>query len=175
MIKRPSLITETQPLVFSHNISLAAPVAGRVVPIDEVDDLALHCGVWGSGVAIATRATVCCVPFDGVLEQADLASQRWVLKAKNGLRVMLQLGPLSRSLYAERLQPQLSAKQPFTRGQVLTYLDPVWLKSQIGEVFCIVTVLTTKNIVGIMPNRLGQQIEAMDDLMQLYLNIAKTG
>ncbi|MFC3095914.1 hypothetical protein DRW07_06620 [Alteromonas sediminis] len=174
MMTWPSLLTLAAPETFSHELVLASPMAGRVVALSSLNEPALSQEMWGCGVAINTRATVCSVPFDGIVESADLTRQRWVLKARNGLRVMIQIGVLPQSLYAERLQPQLKPKQKFTQGQILTYLDPVWLASQLGELYCVVTLLSTKQIIAAVPNRLDQHVDAMDDLLHLYLNITKT-
>lgn len=170
----PTLLADSPPDNFTHQVELLAPMAGKVCSLNDTGDIALQSGVWGNGVAISTRSTVCSVPFDGSIEKADLTAQRWILKATNGLRVMIQIGTIASPLYAERLQVQLKPKQKFNAGQVLAYLDPVWLVSKLGQLHCTVTILNSKHISAIVPTKLGTQIDAMEGLMKLYLHVART-
>ena len=168
-----SLLTSAPPESFSHKISLLSPMTGKAVQLKHIDDAPLQAGIWGDGIALAIRKTACYTPFDGQVERIDLASQRWILRAKNGLRMMIQIGPIKQSLMGERLQLQIREKAHFTAGQVLVYVDPMWLNTQIGQTYCIVTVLTKKAITSIVPVSEDTQVDAMNELMSLYLNLTK--
>lgn len=164
-----SRITDTPPEEYKHCIPLLSPVAGRVESLNTTRDLPLMQGIWGCGVAISTRHSSCIAPFDGVIESIDIPSQRWQLKAKNGLRVMVQIGQPQQSLFGERLQLCAQEGEKIIAGEAFALFDPIWLRANIDDFYCAVTILNQKGITAIVPQKLGKNISTAETLLSIYL------
>ena len=169
MIHRTIPYSASVPEKFKHKLPLASPVSGVVVPLTGVSDIAVKTGVWGEGLAIKTRSSSLASPVEGKLEKLDLDSQRWFIRAKNGLRIMLQLGPVNSPLYSERLNVLKRENGDIKKGDILTYFDPVFLEKTCGQCFCIFTVLNRKGITALVREENGTRLSSENTALYVYI------
>lgn len=76
-------------------VSVVAPIDGQVVPLEQVPDQVFSSRVLGDGVAIipndTSRMTVL-APMDGECESATDAYNAFVIRAENGIEILVHVG-----------------------------------------------------------------------------------
>jgi phosphotransferase system IIA component len=169
VIHRPIAFASSKPSAYKHKLPLSAPVSGLVETLTTVPDPSVQSGVWGEGIAIKTRSSALVSPVEGHVEKLDINAQRWFIKAKNGLKLMLQLGIVGKSLHGERLQICKREKHAVKQGDVLSYFDPVFIERHCGHCVCIFTVLNRKGIKALVPALDGARIDPENTALCVYL------
>lgn len=169
MITQPSDIKNTRPDEFKHEIVLNAPVSGELVALFDLHDPFLTTGIAGEGIAIRTRSVECRSPITGKVLKLDIGEQKWTLKSKQGLKLTIQIGPVVKPLYGERLKVIKRETDFITTQDVMTYFDPLFLTQQWWHCYCIVTVLNKKGIKAIVPEPVGTKVIPENPLIRIYV------
>lgn len=170
-IKVGSLLANEKPTAFTHTLNVLAPVSGEIVSINEAKNIQLSCGVWGEGIAIKTSTTRCHSPVEGVVESIDIVSQRYIIKAKSGLRLSIQIGPplASQSFMGERFQIIKKQGNRVSQNDVLCLFDPLFIKQRINQCLCILTVLNRRGLKSILCGPVGTKLTADSIALSVYL------
>ncbi|QUI23940.1 PTS glucose transporter subunit IIA [Vallitalea pronyensis] len=75
-----------------HNITLYAPIKGKVVPLEDVPDPVFSQRMIGDGFAIVPSAGLVCSPCKGHLIQIFPTNHAIMIKTSQGLDIIIHLG-----------------------------------------------------------------------------------
>ncbi|HEX3758535.1 MAG TPA: phosphoenolpyruvate--protein phosphotransferase [Kofleriaceae bacterium] len=108
-------------------VVLVAPLAGRVVLLDEVPDPAFAQGMIGDGVAIDPAAGTApyelCAPCDGTVVTVHRARHACTLRADNGAEILLHIGVDTVELRGEGFRVLVADGQRVRAGDPLIRVD----------------------------------------------------
>ncbi|MBO1254883.1 PTS glucose transporter subunit IIA [Alteromonas sp. 5E99-2] len=169
MIQSEDQIGSNVPSEYKHELLVSATMSGNVTSLTSLHNIPLQTGIWGSGVAIKTRGTACISPFDGTVEKLDIASQRWILKSKEGLRLCIQIGPTSSSLLGERLSIHKRVNDKIQQGDIICNIDPVFLQKKLGHCYCVMTILNKKGVNAIVCEKENTKVTVENTVIRIYL------
>ncbi|WP_372394914.1 phosphoenolpyruvate--protein phosphotransferase [Azospirillum sp. HJ39] len=104
-------------------ITLAAPLAGWAMPLEEVPDPAFAQGLVGAGMAIDPTVNELRSPCDGVVLSVHRARHACTLRAAGGAEVLLHLGIDTVGLNGEGFTAHVRDGQPVKTGDLLIGFD----------------------------------------------------
>ena len=72
-------------------ILITSPFTGKVIPLQEHPEPIFRFGILGPGITVKLSSHKILAPFDGTLLQVKNAGTEFILQAKNGLKVLINL------------------------------------------------------------------------------------
>ncbi|MGL5315277.1 MAG: PTS sugar transporter subunit IIA, partial [Peptostreptococcaceae bacterium] len=78
--------------IFKKNMSLKAPISGKVIDLGEVPDDAFAQRMIGDGIAIDTTGDVVVAPCDGVIEFIMDTKHAFAMSTDKGLELLVHVG-----------------------------------------------------------------------------------
>ena len=131
-----------------------APVAGRVVSLDEVNDDVFKARVLGEGVGIVPDSGRVTSPVDGVLVTVPKTGHAFGIKTDDGVEVLVHIGIDTVRLKGECFEVKVEKKQRVAVGDLLAEVDLDGIKAAGYDTTTLVTVTNTKAMTSVTP-RLG--------------------
>ncbi len=104
-------------------LTLAAPISGWVVPLDEVPDPAFAERMVGDGAAIDPTEAILRAPCDAVVTSVAAAWHAITLRAGTGVELLLHAGIDTVALNGEGFQPKVAQGATVRSGDPLLELD----------------------------------------------------
>jgi phosphotransferase system IIA component len=179
VIRRPIPYSLEIPEKYKHKLTLNAPVSGIASALARVSDRTLQSGVWGEGLAIETRNTSLACPVEGIIERFDQDAQRWTIKSKTGLKIMLLLGPVLPPLFAERLTVMKRQGARVMKGDIIAYFDPLFIAQHAAQdstnpvltpvCYCTMTVMNRQGVNALVAAPTGTRLTTDDAALSVYL------
>ena len=105
------------------DISIAAPLAGRVVPLSETGDPVFGAGLVGPGVAIVPSGGRVVAPGAGVVVAVPKSHHAIGLRLDSGVELLVHVGIDTVKLAGEHFTPRVQQKQRVAAGDVLLEFD----------------------------------------------------
>ena len=103
-------------------IQITSPFSGKVLQMDAHPEAFFRFGTLGPGIMVSLTSHKVLAPFNGTLLQVISGGCEFILKAKNGLKVLINLAvPDSQTLTHTHIA-QLNGSK-ITKGQRLAYFD----------------------------------------------------
>ncbi|MDN3486756.1 PTS glucose transporter subunit IIA [Pseudoalteromonas sp. APC 3224] len=103
-------------------IQITSPFSGKVLQMDAHPEAFFRFGTLGPGVMVSLTSHKVLAPFNGTLLQVKSGGCEFILKAKNGLKVLINLAvPDSQTLTHTHIA-QLNGSK-IIKGQRLAYFD----------------------------------------------------
>lgn len=102
-------------------ISIAAPIKGKVIPLSEVPDEAF--GDLGEGVGIQPSEGKVYAPFDGEVEMLADTKHAIGLLSKDGVSVLIHIGMDTVALNGQFFTTHINEGDQFQKGQLLIEFD----------------------------------------------------
>lgn len=169
-----SKVVYEAPSAFKHQVSIGSPASGSITPLNQVASAPHAFRLFGDGVCILLSGSQVMAPFDGKVVSFPETCEYLRLRASNGLIFQFSFSESLHHLMGERFIRGVRESQTFRRGSVLLTFDLNWLRSRIGDVVLIVTLLNNQNILAIDPLTGGEQrnkkvIALEDPLMNIYI------
>jgi PTS system glucose-specific IIA component len=149
-------------------IGIISPMSGRVLPLDEVPHALFTERLFGEGVAIQPSGYQVFAPFSGtVLHFPELANQLRI-KAKNGLKLQIQVGIDSHLMMGEGFKRLVKEGQNFEQGQVVAEFSLTKMKQQLSSTLCPVTLINSDKVKALQAHYF-QVIAKEDKIFTIYL------
>ena len=150
------------------SLPILSPLSGRVTALDNVPDALFNQRVFGEGVAIEPSGYQVFAPFSGKVELFPESAHQLRIVAKNGLKMLIQMGINSHLLMGEGFKRKVQVGELFQQGQVLAEFDLRKMKLSLDSILCPVTIINSDKIAGIQAHYY-QVIGAEDPAMTLYI------
>ncbi|HEY3438142.1 MAG TPA: beta-glucoside-specific PTS transporter subunit IIABC [Actinotalea sp.] len=105
----------------SEAVAIAAPVAGRVVPLDAVPDKVFSSGAMGSGMGVIPSEGKAYAPISGTL--VTVMPHAFGIRGDDGLEVLVHVGLDTVELKGAHFTTYVSQGERVSVGQLLTEFD----------------------------------------------------
>lgn len=110
--------------------SVVAPMSGRIVSLDEVQDEVFSQRILGDGVAIVPSDGKICSPVDGILSSIAQTRHAYGFTSDDGLEILVHVGLQTVSLGGEGFTVHVREGDRVKAGDCIAEADLGWLKDQ---------------------------------------------
>ncbi|MDN3377349.1 MULTISPECIES: PTS glucose transporter subunit IIA [unclassified Pseudoalteromonas] len=111
-----------QQQIQTNTLSICSPFSGKVLPLSEHPEPFFSYGTVGPGIMVELTSHKILSPFDGILLQVKNAGCEFILQAKNGLKVLINLH-LDKQLDIHHTHIAQLNGSKIAKGQRLAYFD----------------------------------------------------
>ena len=101
-----------------------SPLAGRVIPLDQVPDPVFSAGTVGKGVGIEPTGTTVVAPGDGTIVVAQATGHAFGIKLDNGIELLIHVGIDTVNLEGRGFEVKVAKGDRVRTGDPLVTFDP---------------------------------------------------
>lgn len=148
------------------DLSVSSPLAGTVVPLEQVKDESFAKGMLGPGIGIEPADGLVVAPFDGKVTVAFPTGHAYGLKSASGVQVLIHVGMDTVKLDGKGFTPRVAKGDIVRRGDVLAEVDLDVIRAAGYETITPVVVTNKKKLGPVTPVASGeiQRGEALLDV-----------
>ena len=148
------------------DLSVSSPLAGTVVPLEQVKDESFAKGMLGPGIGIEPADGLVVAPFDGKVTVAFPTGHAYGLKSASGVQVLIHVGMDTVKLDGKGFTPRVAKGDIVRRGDVLAEVDLDVIRAAGYETITPVVVTNKKKLGPVTPVASGQ-IQRGDALLEV--------
>ena len=148
------------------DLSVSSPLAGTVVPLEQVKDESFAKGMLGPGIGIEPADGLVVAPFDGKVTVAFPTGHAYGLKSASGVQVLIHVGMDTVKLDGKGFTPRVAKGDIVRRGDVLAEVDLGVIRAAGYETITPVVVTNKKKLGPVTPVASGQ-IQRGDQLLEV--------
>lgn len=138
--------------LFKKTLNFVAPITGKTIPLEEVNDPAFAKKMIGDGVAIIPSGSTVVAPCDGTLSLIMETKHAFAITLENGVEMLVHVGLDTVSLNGKGFNVLAEIGQPIKKGTPVLELDIEYLESQgidLTTPVLIANVDSVKEIKGL--------------------------
>lgn len=129
--------------IFKKNLSLKAPISGKVIDLCEVPDEAFSKKMIGDGIAIDTTGDIVVAPCDGTIEFIMDTKHAFAMSTDKGIEILVHVGINTVNLNGNGFEVLVSPKDKVLSGTPILKLDRDVFKN--NNISLITPVLITNH------------------------------
>ena len=126
-----------------NRIAIAAPVAGKLVSIREVNDPTFGEEILGKGVAIIPQDNKICAPADGVISTVFPPGHAAAMKSSDGVEILIHVGLDTVKLDGKYFTIHASEGQEVKKGDLLLEADMEQIKAEGYDIITPIVICNT--------------------------------
>ena len=148
------------------DLSVASPLAGTAIPLEQVKDESFAKGMLGPGIGIEPADGLVVAPFDGTVTVAFPTGHAYGLKSASGVQVLIHVGMDTVKLDGKGFTPRVAKGDVVRRGDVLAEVDLDVIRAAGYETITPVVVTNKKKLGPVTPVASGE-IQRGDALLDV--------
>lgn len=134
-----------------ERVELTTPVAGEMIPIEDVDDPVFSSGAMGKGVAIEPSDGVVIAPFDGKVATLFPTKHAIGLVSNDGIEMLIHIGLDTVQLKGNHYETHVKDEDIIKKGQKLVTFDIEGIKNDGYKVTTPIIVTNTNDYLDVLP------------------------
>lgn len=135
--------------------TLYAPMAGKVIPLEEVPDETFSSGILGQGLAIWPEGSTVYAPFDGTVIQTVDSRHALGLCSTDGMEVLIHVGIDTVDMNGQGFTLHCQEGDQIRRGQRLLTFDPQAIQAAGHPTVTVVVVTNSDDYQAVQPLKTG--------------------
>ncbi|MFD8734002.1 glucose PTS transporter subunit IIA [Streptomyces sp. NPDC059618] len=147
------------PVATGPAVELAAPVAGRVIGLGEVEDPVFASRALGEGVGIEPADGRIVSPVDGELITVADTGHAFGIRTANGIEVLIHVGIDTVQMKGEGFDVRVESGRKVSAGDLLAEVDLGAVRAAGHPTVTLLTVLNTAEMSSVEPHT-GQDVVA---------------
>lgn len=148
-------------------MSVLAPLSGKVVPLDQVNDDVFSKKIMGPGVAILPSVGKVYAPFDGVVNTVFPTKHAYGLTSTEGVETIIHLGLDTVNLEGKYFDAKVTNGQTVKKGDVLAEFDLDALLKENYDVVTPVIITNSDQFVDVIETQ-KSEVQAQDELLKVF-------
>ncbi|WP_124054115.1 glucose PTS transporter subunit IIA [Arcanobacterium ihumii] len=155
-VSAPTLETEADstegdvaPVVVNGTVTVNAPVAGTVIPLDRTEDPVFASGVLGAGIGITPVDGRIVAPVNGVIASIQKSGHAFGIKSDDGVEVLVHVGIDTVKMQGEGFDVHVNKGDRVSAGDQLAQVDLERITTAGFSTTTIVTVTNTKSMASV--------------------------
>ncbi|QTE31499.1 PTS glucose transporter subunit IIA [Pengzhenrongella sicca] len=145
---------------------IVAPVAGKVVPLDEVADKVFASRALGEGVGIQPTDGRVTSPVAGVLVTVPASGHAFGIKTDDGVEVLVHIGIDTVQLEGKCFEVAVQKRQRVAVGDLLVTADLTGIRDAGYDPTTVVVVINSKTLSSVSP-RTGSDVVPGDPIIDV--------
>ena len=150
----------------TKNKTVAAPMAGEVKDLAEVEDEAFASGALGQGAAIIPSEGKLYAPVDGEITTFFPTGHAIGIMGDNGAEILIHVGMDTVKLNGEGFSPKVTQGAKVKKGDLLLEVDLEKVKAAGYSITTPVIITNTGDFADVVPSANGN-VKALDELITL--------
>ncbi|ORM62777.1 PTS beta-glucoside transporter subunit IIABC [Pantoea rodasii] len=138
------------PVTLTRRESVVSPMAGEVLPLDQVNDETFASGLLGKGAAIVPQTGRVVSPINGVVSSMFRTGHAIGLTSDQGAEVLIHVGLDTVKLDGQYFHPQVQNDQPVKVGDVLLEFDIEAIKAAGFDLTTPVLVSNSDDFIDVL-------------------------
>ncbi|KQB83907.1 glucose PTS transporter subunit IIA [Corynebacterium oculi] len=167
-------IAAASPRPQGASISIAAPLAGRVVPLSDVPDAAFAAGAVGQGVAIDPTGDTVVAPAEAKVMAAFPTGHAIGLKLSGGVQVLIHIGVDTVNMEGKGFELLVAKGDQVAAGQPLVRFDRAAIEAAGYSPITPVLVTNHKKFGAVEAVRASGNVEPGAELIAVAVKEAET-
>src|SRR5699024_9434465 len=161
---------EATPAITQHDpgttYSLATPLSGEMLPLENIDDPVFSSGAMGNGVAIEPSDAVITAPFDGRVSTLFPTKHAVGLVNEDGLEVLIHIGIDTVQLDGKHYDAHVITDAEVKKGDVLVTFDMEGIKAEGYQITTPVIITNTADYLDVLPTK-SRHVAKDDTIMNI--------
>ena len=138
------------PSITNERVVLSSPLAGRVVPLNEVKDQVFSSGAMGKGIAIDPANGTLVAPADGTITTLFPTGHAIGLTTTDGVEILMHIGMDTVELEGKGFEIFVKQEDPVKKGDLLVKFDLSLIKEAGYSTVTPIVVTNTPNYLDVL-------------------------
>ncbi len=147
-----------------RSVSLLSPLAGTVIPLEDVNDQTFAAGLLGQGVAIVPSGNEVVAPADCKISAIFPTGHAVALKTNNGLDVLIHVGLETVKLDGRHFSVHVAVGDEVSQGQKIIGFDREAISSEGFDVTAPIIICNSVEFSSIK-GVIGSDVAELDQLI----------
>ena len=148
-VDAPAPADPATPARTGKKVSIASPVPGQVVALEDIPDQTFAAGVLGHGIAVEPSEGKVYAPFDGTCESVFDTRHALNLLSEDGVELLIHVGLETVSLKGEPFKTHVKDGEKIKKGQLLLEFDMEMIQNKGCKTVTPVIVTNEDDLAGV--------------------------
>ncbi len=148
-VDAPAPAAPATPARTGKKVSIASPVPGQVVALEDIPDQTFAAGVLGHGIAVEPSEGKVYAPFDGTCESVFDTRHALNLLSEDGVELLIHVGLETVSLQGEPFKAHVKDGEKIKKGQLLLEFDMEMILNKGCKTVTPVIVTNEDDLAGV--------------------------